>query len=115
MSYVLHLQPGTANLKKRSLLQYFLFKQGPLTTTGCDHGAFVKTNGVYPFRGMVSRSACSVICLCTYCRLHCTLPYYHSIPHTNRSKASQWRFAALLYCLLMCCMSFQVAASQTSR
>ena len=38
-------QPGTAKLKKRAILQYLLFKKGPLTTTACDHGAFINTLG----------------------------------------------------------------------
>ena len=27
------------------MLKYALFRKGPLTTTGCDHGAFVSTTG----------------------------------------------------------------------
>lgn len=29
----------------RAIMKYLLFKKGPLTSTGCDHGAFVSTNG----------------------------------------------------------------------
>lgn len=36
---------GSSKIRKRALLAYALFKKGPLTTTGCDHGAFVNTLG----------------------------------------------------------------------
>ena len=32
-------------IRARAILKYLLFKKGPLATTGCDHGAFVKTAG----------------------------------------------------------------------
>lgn len=32
-------------IRKRVLLNYLLFKKGPLTTSGCDRGAFVSTTG----------------------------------------------------------------------
>jgi choline dehydrogenase-like flavoprotein len=34
---------GSTKIRKRALLAYALFKKGPLTTTGCDHGAFINT------------------------------------------------------------------------
>ena len=33
------------SVRLRAILNYTLFKKGPLTTTGCDHGAFVSTMG----------------------------------------------------------------------
>ena len=38
-------QIGSTKIRKRALLAYALFKKGPLTTTGCDHGAFINTLG----------------------------------------------------------------------
>lgn len=32
-------------IRKRAILNYFLFGKGPLATTGCDRGAFVSTRG----------------------------------------------------------------------
>lgn len=32
-------------IRKRAILNYFLRRLGPLTTTGCDHGAFLSTLG----------------------------------------------------------------------
>ena len=32
-------------IRLRAIMKYLLFKKGPLTTTGCDHGAFVSTKG----------------------------------------------------------------------
>ena len=34
-------------IRLRAILNYALFRKGPLTTTGCDHGAFVSTTGKY--------------------------------------------------------------------
>lgn len=35
---------GTTLINPKAILQWFLFKKGPLTTVGCDHGGFFKTN-----------------------------------------------------------------------
>ncbi|KAK9805156.1 hypothetical protein WJX72_002610 [[Myrmecia] bisecta] len=35
----------SGRLRTRAMLNYFLRRKGPLTTTGCDHGAFVSTAG----------------------------------------------------------------------
>lgn len=32
-------------IRTRAVLNYFLRRLGPLTTTGCDHGAFISTLG----------------------------------------------------------------------
>jgi len=34
-----------SNIKPAAVLQYLFGRRGPLTTTGCDHGAFVSTTG----------------------------------------------------------------------
>jgi len=39
----MHTQIGSTKIRKRALLAYALFKKGPLTSTGCDHGAFINT------------------------------------------------------------------------
>ena len=38
------LHKGKASIKKRQLLNWAVFGKGPLTSTGCDRGAFVKTD-----------------------------------------------------------------------
>ena len=38
---------GSSKVRKRALLAWALFKKGPLATTGCDHGAFINTLGVF--------------------------------------------------------------------
>ena len=40
---VLHIQIGSTRIRTRAALAYALFKKGPLTSTGCDHGAFINT------------------------------------------------------------------------
>lgn len=40
-----HVYNNRGGIRKRALLNYLLFKRGPLTTTGCDRGAFVSTTG----------------------------------------------------------------------
>lgn len=32
-------------VRLRAMLAYALFRRGPLTSTGCDHGAFLSTTG----------------------------------------------------------------------
>lgn len=36
---------SSGRIRVRAIAKYLLFKKGPLTSTGCDHGAFVSTNG----------------------------------------------------------------------
>ena len=36
---------SSGRIRVRAIMKYLLFKKGPLATTGCDHGAFVSTNG----------------------------------------------------------------------
>ena len=36
-------QIGSTRIRTRAALAYALFKKGPLTSTGCDHGAFINT------------------------------------------------------------------------
>jgi len=38
-----HIYNEKGRIRKRAILNYFLRRRGPLTTTGCDHGAFVRT------------------------------------------------------------------------
>jgi hypothetical protein len=40
---LLYLQIGSTRIRTRAALAYALFKKGPLTSTGCDHGAFINT------------------------------------------------------------------------
>ncbi|GMH38701.1 hypothetical protein BSKO_06585 [Bryopsis sp. KO-2023] len=40
-----HVYNNHGGIRKRALLNYLLFKRGPLATTGCDRGAFVSTTG----------------------------------------------------------------------
>ncbi|PNH05790.1 L-sorbose 1-dehydrogenase [Tetrabaena socialis] len=35
------------NLRLGAVAQYFFGRRGPLTTTGCDHGAFLRTSGTH--------------------------------------------------------------------
>ena len=39
------LMHSDGRIRLRAIMKYLLFKKGPLTTTGCDHGAFVSTKG----------------------------------------------------------------------
>ena len=39
------LMHSDGRIRVRAIMKYLLFKKGPLTTTGCDHGAFVSTRG----------------------------------------------------------------------
>ena len=39
------LMHSDGRIRLRAIMKYLLFKKGPLTTTGCDHGAFVSTRG----------------------------------------------------------------------
>ena len=36
---------SSGRIRLRAIAKYLLFRKGPLTTTGCDHGAFVSTRG----------------------------------------------------------------------
>jgi hypothetical protein len=36
---------ASGKVRTRAMLAWALFRKGPLTTTGCDHGAFVSTTG----------------------------------------------------------------------
>ncbi|CAL5223510.1 g6037 [Coccomyxa viridis] len=36
---------SSGRIRVRAMMKYLLFKKGPLTSTGCDHGAFVSTTG----------------------------------------------------------------------
>ncbi len=36
---------SSGRIRVRAIMKYLLFKKGPLASTGCDHGAFVSTNG----------------------------------------------------------------------
>jgi fatty acid photodecarboxylase len=38
-----HIYSPKGNLRKRALAAFFLLGKGPLTSTGCDHGAFLRT------------------------------------------------------------------------
>ncbi len=38
-------------IRKRAILNYFLRRKGPLTTTGCDHGAFIRTDSEWEQEG----------------------------------------------------------------
>lgn len=38
-----HIYGSKGSIRKRAVLSWALFKQGPLTSTGCDRGAFVRT------------------------------------------------------------------------
>lgn len=38
-----HIYNPKGGLRKRAILNYFLRRRGPLCTTGCDHGAFIRT------------------------------------------------------------------------
>lgn len=38
-----HVYNHKGSLRKRAILNYLLFRRGPLATTGCDHGAFVRS------------------------------------------------------------------------
>ena len=42
------LMHSDGRIRLRAIMKYLLFKKGPLTTTGCDHGAFVSTRGELP-------------------------------------------------------------------
>lgn len=42
-----HIYNEKGGLRKRAILNYLLRRRGPLTTTGCDHGAFVKTPAAF--------------------------------------------------------------------
>jgi hypothetical protein len=37
------MQIGSTRIRTRALMAWLLFKKGPLTSTGCDHGAFINT------------------------------------------------------------------------
>ena len=36
---------SSGRIRVRAFMKYLLFRKGPLTSTGCDHGAFVSTKG----------------------------------------------------------------------
>ncbi len=36
---------SSGRIRVRAIAKYLLFRKGPLTTTGCDHGAFISTRG----------------------------------------------------------------------
>jgi len=38
-----HVYNEKGSIRKRAILNYLLFRRGPLATTGCDHGAFVRS------------------------------------------------------------------------
>ena len=40
-----HIYHADGSLRKRTILNYLLRRKGALTTTACDHGAFVRTDG----------------------------------------------------------------------
>ncbi|GAB4823239.1 hypothetical protein N2152v2_010285 [Parachlorella kessleri] len=40
-----HVYHADGSLRKRTILNYLLRRKGALTTTACDHGAFVRTDG----------------------------------------------------------------------
>lgn len=40
-----HIYNSKGQIRKRAVLNYLLRRRGPLTTTGCDHGGFVRTAG----------------------------------------------------------------------
>ena len=48
------LMHSDGRIRLRAIMKYLLFKKGPLTTTGCDHGAFVSTKGECP--GLTKRA-----------------------------------------------------------
>jgi choline dehydrogenase-like flavoprotein len=43
-----HIYNDKGGLRKRAIANYLLRRRGPLTTTGCDHGAFVRTRAGAP-------------------------------------------------------------------
>lgn len=43
-----HIYNEKGRIRKRAIASYFLLGKGPLTSTGCDHGAFVCTPGAAP-------------------------------------------------------------------
>jgi len=42
---------SSGRIRVRAIAKYLLFRKGPLTSTGCDHGAFVSTNGACTMLG----------------------------------------------------------------
>ena len=48
------------SLRLRAKLNYALRRRGPLTTTGCDHGAFVDTKGLPALR-LGGRHSCLLL------------------------------------------------------
>ena len=45
------------NIRADAVLKYLFGRKGPLTTTGCDHGAFVRTSGGWGGTGGGCRQA----------------------------------------------------------
>ena len=42
-----HIYSAKGRIRKRAIANYLLFGRGPLASTGCDHGAFVRTGGAF--------------------------------------------------------------------
>ena len=57
---------SSGRIRVRAIAKFLLFRKGPLTSTGCDHGAFVSTNGACTLLRYEYSTPRDSHCLCHY-------------------------------------------------